>query len=192
MHINNKPIVADELVLAIGHSARDTYEMLYHKGLPMLAKPFAVGLRIEQSQAKINQIQYKQSATSPYLKAAPYKLAVQTSEGRGVYTFCMCPGGYVVPSQHEEKTLCVNGMSYYARDGKNANSAILVNVTPEDFKSSHPLAGIEFQRQLERKAFLLGGGNYQAPVQRVADYLDNQLGTLNEIIPSFQFGYHLA
>ncbi len=185
-------IVADALVLAIGHSARDTYEMLYHKGLPMLAKPFAVGLRIEQSQAKINQIQYKQSATSPYLKAAPYKLAVQTSEGRGVYTFCMCPGGYVVPSQHEEKTLCVNGMSYYARDGKNANSAILVNVTPEDFKSSHPLAGIEFQRQLERKAFLLGGGNYQAPVQRVADYLDNQLGTLNEIIPSFQFGYHLA
>lgn len=185
-------IEADALVLAIGHSARDTYEMLYHKGVSMQVKPFAVGLRIEQSQESINRIQYKQSANSPYLKAAPYKLAVQTSEGRGVYTFCMCPGGYVVPSQHEEGTLCVNGMSYYARDAKNANSAILVNVTPQDFDDDHPLAGIAFQRQLEHNAFVLGGGNYHAPVQKAMDYIHNQLTDIETLKPSFQPGYQLA
>lgn len=186
-------IQADAVVLAIGHSARDTYEMLYQKGFPMEQKAFAVGVRIEQSQAKINQIQYKKSATSPYLKAAPYKLAVQTSEGRGVYTFCMCPGGFVVPSMHEEGTLCVNGMSYYARDGHNANSAILVNVKPEDFASSHPLAGIEFQRQLEKKAFELGESSYKAPVQLVEDYLNHQTSTaLKEIQPSYQPGHVLV
>lgn len=187
-----KSLNADVLVLAIGHSARDTYEMLYQKGLPMQAKPFAVGLRIEQSQERINAIQYKQSAHSPHLKAAPYKLAVQTSEGRGVYTFCMCPGGYVVPSQNEEETLCVNGMSYYARNAHNANSAILVNVTPDDFQDEHPLAGIQFQRQLEHQAFLLGGGHYYAPVQRVEDYFQDRIGELKDLLPSFQPGYQLA
>ena len=190
---HQEQMIVDDVVLAIGHSARDTYEMLYQKGIHMEAKPFAVGVRIEQLQSKINEIQYKKSAHSPYLKAAPYKLAVKTKEGRGVYTFCMCPGGVVVPSMHEEKSLCVNGMSYYARDGQNANSAILVNVKVEDFSSDHPLAGIEFQRQLERKAFELGGNNYYAPVQKWEDYLFNQCThSLSDIHPTYQPGYTYA
>ena len=185
-------IDTDVLVLAIGHSARDTYELLYQKGLSMEAKAFAIGLRIEQSQEKINQIQYKKSAHSPYLKAAPYKLAVQTSEKRGVYTFCMCPGGYVVPSHHEAGTLCVNGMSYYSRNAKNANSAILVNVMPSDFESDHPLAGIAFQRQLEEKAFKLGGENYHAPVQLAMNYINGTNYPLGKIEPSYLPGYTLT
>lgn len=186
-------MMCDDLVLAIGHSARDTYEMLYHRGLTLQQKPFAVGVRIEQSQDIINRIQYQKSYPSPHLKAAPYKLAVQTKEKRGVYTFCMCPGGYVVPSMHEEGHLCVNGMSYYARDGKNANSAILVNVTTEDFQSDHPLAGIAFQRDLEKKAYELGEGNYFAPVQLVHDYINNVTTTkLGKIQPTYQPGYVLS
>lgn len=192
-HDKIEVIEADVLVLAIGHSARDTYEMLYQKGMMMKQKAFAVGVRIEQSQAKINQIQYKKSATSPYLKAAPYKLAVQTSKKRGVYTFCMCPGGFVVPSHHEYGTLCVNGMSYYQRNGQNANSAILVNVKTEDFQSDHPLAGIAFQRELEKKAYLLGGSQGKVPVQLAQDYIQNKLSThVGQIQPSFQQGYTLA
>lgn len=186
-----KILNSDLLVLAIGHSARDTYEMLYQKGIPFQQKPFAVGVRIEQSQQKINQIQYKKSASSPYLKAASYKLAVQSGK-RGVYTFCMCPGGVVVPSHHEEQTLCVNGMSYYARDGQNANSAILVTVSTDDFESSHPLAGIAFQRELEHKAFELGGGNYFAPVQSVQDYLHHEVNPLGQIIPTYRPGYRVC
>ena len=144
-----------------------------------------------QIQQKINQIQYKKSASSPYLKAATYKLAVQSGK-RGVYTFCMCPGGYVVPSQHEDRTLCVNGMSYYARDGQNANSAILVTVSTDDFDSSHPLAGIEFQRQLEKKAFMLGGGHFHAPVQKAMDYINNEVNPLGKIKPTYQLGYQLC
>lgn len=184
---------ADDLVLAIGHSARDTYEMLYKNGVDMIQKAFAVGVRIEQSQELMNRIQYKKSYLSPYLKAASYKLAVQTKEKRGVYTFCMCPGGYVVPSTNEEGFLCVNGMSYYARDGKNANSAILVNVNTNDFGSDHPLAGIEFQRLLEKKAFEMGGGQYRAPVQLVKDYFDNHITKeLGTIQPTYQPGYQLV
>lgn len=184
---------ADALVLAIGHSARDTYELLYQKGLKLQQKPFAVGVRIEQLQETINRIQYKKSAFSPYLKAASYKLAVQTKDKRGVYTFCMCPGGYVVPSTHEKGCLCINGMSYYARDGKNANSAILVNVKVEDFQSDHVLAGIEFQRELERKAFVMGGSDYGAPVQLVQDYFDNVPSTsLKDVKPTYLPRYILA
>ena len=193
--LNNQEeiLVADSLVLAIGHSARDTYELLYQKGLHIEAKPFAVGVRLEQSQAKINQIQYKKSATSPFLKAANYKLAVTTSEKRGVYTFCMCPGGVVVPSMNEDGHLCVNGMSYYNRDGDNANSAILVNVTTDDFNDEHPLAGIEFQRLLEKKAFELGGNQCFAPVQKVEDYIHGTLTTtFGQIKPTYQPGYQMA
>ena len=190
---NKKELFCDALVLAIGHSARDTYEMLYQKNIPMEQKAFAVGVRIEQLQSRINEIQYKQSAFSPYLKAAPYKLAVKTSQQRGVYTFCMCPGGYVVPSMHEPQTLCVNGMSYYARGGKNANSAILVNVKTEDFQSHHPLAGIEFQRNLEHNAYVLGGSNGYAPVQLVEDYYqDVETVALKQVQPTYQPGYTLA
>lgn len=174
----HKEYLVDDLVLAIGHSARDTYEALSKNSLiTMIPKAFAVGVRIEQSQKVIDEIQYHKYATHPALKAANYKLAVQTKDRRGVYTFCMCPGGYVVPSSSEEGYLCINGMSEYKRDGDNANSAILVTVNPKDFESDHPLAGIEFQRQLEKKAFELGGSNYHAPASLVSDYLDNEIST---------------
>lgn len=183
----------DALVLAIGHSARDTYELLYKKGLLLEQKAFAVGVRIEQSQKKMDQIQYKSFAGSRHLKASSYKLAVTTRKKRGVYTFCMCPGGYVVPSMHEENSLCVNGMSHYARDGENANSAVLVNISTADFGSDYPLAGIEFQRALEKKAFVLGGANYHAPVQLVSDYLNNvETLEIKSIIPTYKPGFKLA
>ncbi len=151
-------------VLAIGHSARDTFEMLYSQKVPMEAKPFAVGMRVEHPQRLINLSQYGMEEQS-ILGNAPYKVTAQTHGGRGVYSFCMCPGGYVVNASSEEGRLAVNGMSYSKRDGKNANSAIIVSVTPEDFFESvgeeyqnHPLAGVEFQRRLEEKAYKLGKG----------------------------------
>ena len=156
-------IPCDTLVLAIGHSARDTFEMLYNMGIPMEAKAFAVGMRVEHPQAMINWSQYGQ-ADRGVLGAASYKLTAGTSTGRGVYSFCMCPGGYVVNASSEEGRLAVNGMSYSGRDGRNANSAIIVAVTPEDYGSEHPLAGIAFQRQLEERAYQLGQG--RIPVQR--------------------------
>lgn len=165
----------DKLVLAIGHSARDTYEMLYRKGIEMQQKPFAVGMRIEHHQDFINKHQYGKFYSHPALKAADYKLAVHTSHQRGVYTFCMCPGGYVMNASSEEKEVCVNGMSNYKRDHIYANSAILVTVDGHDFKDDHPLAGMYFQRDLEHKAFLLGGEDYSVPVQKVEDYLENKI-----------------
>lgn len=184
---------SDVLVLAIGHSARDTYRLLYQKSIPLTQKPFAVGVRIEQFQKTIDQIQYKKWYQSPDLKAASYKLAVKTQDGRGVYTFCMCPGGYVVPSHHDEKQICVNGMSYYERHGENANSAILVTVQTEDFHDDHPLAGISFQENLEKKAYELGGSCGFAPVQLVNDYLLHQkTKQLNDLIPTYRPGYQLA
>ena len=143
--------------------------MLYQKQLEISQKAFAVGMRIEHSQEFINKSQYGKFYDHPALKAADYKLAVHTSQKRGVYTFCMCPGGYVMNAASEEKRLVVNGMSNYKRDNKFANSAILVNVTPDDFGSSHPLAGMYFQRKLEEKAFELGGSDYSVPVQKVED-----------------------
>ena len=163
-------IPCGQLVLAIGHSARDTFQMLSEAGLPMEAKPFAVGMRIEHPQSMINQSQY--GMTDPgELGAAPYKLTAKASNGRGVYSFCMCPGGYVVNASSEPGRLAVNGMSYSGRDGSNANSAIIVSVTPEDYggnPQTEPLAGVEFQRRLEEKAYELGGG--AVPVQRYGLY----------------------
>ncbi|MBW7571797.1 NAD(P)/FAD-dependent oxidoreductase [Caproiciproducens faecalis] len=161
----------DCVILAVGHSARDTFEMLYSLKIPMEQKPFSVGARIEHPQELVNRSQYGGFAGHPGLGAADYKLAVHLKNGRGVYTFCMCPGGQVVAAASEENRLVTNGMSNFARDGKNANSALLVSVGPEDFGSEHPLAGVEFQRRLEEKAFQLGGGGYRAPVQRVGDFL---------------------
>lgn len=161
----------DVLVLAVGHSARDTYQMLYERGVPLEQKPFAVGLRIEHLQSFVNQQQYGKYAGHPRLPVADYKLAVKTSEGRGVYTFCMCPGGEVVNASSEKERIVVNGMSNHARDKINANSAILVTVDTKDFESNHPLAGIKFQRMLESKSFALGGKDGGVPVQRVEDYL---------------------
>lgn len=166
--INDKEKVKCEcLVLAIGHSARDTFQMLWRKKLPMEAKSFAVGFRVEHPQKMINNSQYGTEEVKE-LGAASYKLTAQTSFGRGVYTFCMCPGGYVVNASSEEGMTAVNGMSYSGRDGENANSAVIVSVTPKDFGSDHPLAGVEFQRTLERKAFEKGNG--KIPVQRYGEF----------------------
>lgn len=155
------------VVLAIGHSARDTFEMLYNRQVPMEAKSFAVGLRAEHKQKLINASQYG-TETSGNLPPASYKLTAQTKENRGVYSFCMCPGGYVVNASSEEGRLAVNGMSYSKRDGENANSAIIVSVTPEDYGSSHPLSGVAFQRELEQKAYQAGGG--KVPVEYYGDF----------------------
>ena len=159
----------NSLVLAIGHSAVDTYKLLCGKNFDLKQKPFAMGVRIEQSQEDINLSQY--GKLDDKLPSANYKLVEHLENGRSVFTFCMCPGGYVVASSSEEGTIVTNGMSEYARDGKNANSAVLVNVTPEDFGSSEPLAGVEFQHKYEKLAFELGGRDYSAPAEKVKDFL---------------------
>nr|WP_319487630.1 hypothetical protein [uncultured Caproiciproducens sp.] len=161
----------DRLILAVGHSARDTFEMLYSLKIPMEQKPFSIGARIEHPQELINRSQYGKFTGHPNLGAADYKFAVHLKNGRGVYTFCMCPGGQVVAAASEKNRLVTNGMSNFARNGRNANAALLVSVGQEDFGSSHPLAGVEFQRRLEEDAFRLGGGGFRAPVQRVEDFL---------------------
>lgn len=162
-------LACGQLVLAIGHSARDTFSMLYEKGVAMEAKAFAVGLRVEHPQSMINESQYGMIDAGS-LGAAPYKVTAKSRNGRGVYSFCMCPGGYVVNASSEVGGTAVNGMSYSGRDGVNANSAVIVAVTPEDFGSDHPLAGIAFQRRLEEKAFELGQG--KIPVQRYGEFKD--------------------
>ena len=182
---------ADSLILAIGHSSRDTFYMLNEKGINMVQKPFSVGVRIEHDQKMINKSQYGKFAG--LLPPAEYKLNVKLSNGRGVYTFCMCPGGVVVPAASEEGLLAVNGMSYYKRSLENANSAVLVNVGPEDFESEDVLAGVEFQRKLEKAAYDLGGGSYIAPVQLVSDFLKNVKSTkLGKVKPSYSIGYKMS
>ena len=161
-------------IFALGHSARDTFEMLHAKGMLLVQKPFAIGVRIEHLQEKINRAQYGDFWNHPALGAADYKLAVHLKNGRSLYTFCMCPGGEVVAAASEPGRLCVNGMSLFARDGRNANSALLVGVTPQDFGGEHPLAGMYLQRQIEEKAFLAGGGDFKAPVIRVGDFLQKR------------------
>lgn len=159
------------LVLCPGHSARDTFEMLYARGVPMEAKPFAVGVRIEQRQADCDAAQYKQYAGHPGLPASTYKLSCHLPSGRGVFSFCVCPGGEVVAAASEAGRVVTNGMSEFARDKENINGALLVNVTPEDFGGDSPLAGVVFQRSIEEAAYSLGGGGYKAPAQRVEDFL---------------------
>ena len=161
----------DAVILAVGHSARDTFEMLAKTGAAMSRKPFAIGARIEHRQDWINRAQYGPAAGHPALGAADYKLAVHLPGGRSAYTFCMCPGGQVVAAASEAGGVVVNGMSLYARDGDNANSALLVNVLPEDFGGEDPLAGVRFQQKWERAAFRAGGGDYRAPAQKVGDFL---------------------
>ncbi len=160
-------IETDTAVLAIGHSARDTFEMLYQKNIPMEAKAFAVGFRVEHPQWLVNHSQYG-AAKPEFLPPASYKLTAQTKEGRSVYSFCMCPGGYVVNASSEEGRLAVNGMSYSKRDGLNANSAVIVSVSPEDYGSGHPLGGIAFQRKLEERAYAAGHG--KVPVEYYGDF----------------------
>ncbi len=164
---NTETISCEAVVLAVGHSARDTFEMLDKRLVPMEAKSFAVGLRIEHPRRMINKIQYGQEE-HPLLPAANYKVTAQTSSGRGVYSFCMCPGGYVVNASSEQERLAVNGMSYSGRDSDNSNSAVVVTVTPEDYEDDSPLSGVYFQRRLEEKAYQVGAG--AIPVETYGDY----------------------
>ena len=178
------------VVLAVGHSARDTFEMLLRRGVPMRQKDFAVGVRIEHLQSSIGFNQYGKNYT--LLPAADYKLVSHASQ-RAVFTFCMCPGGYVMPSSSEEGGVVVNGMSNYARDGKNANSALIAQVTRADFKDDSALAGVEFQRELERAAFLAGGSSYAAPVQKLGDFLkDKTSASFGEVQPTYAAGTKFA
>ncbi len=172
---------AEAAVLAIGHSARDTFEMLLEKGFEMEAKSFAVGLRVEHPQSMIDEAQYGKEAAA-LLPAAPYKLTANLENGRSVYSFCMCPGGFVVNASSEEKRIAVNGMSYSERDGANANSAIIVSVTPEDFGGDSPLSGVAFQRRLEEKAYQLGNGC--VPQQLFGDF---EKGRVSEEYGNFIF-----
>jgi len=167
-------LAADEVVLAIGHSARDTFDVLADMDIPMTAKPFSVGLRIEHKQDWINRAQYGVSAGHKALPQADYKLVSHTSSGRALYTFCMCPGGFVVASASEEGQVVTNGMSNYLRDGENANSAILVGVNISDFEADGVLSGVRFQQKLERIAFEAGGNNGHAPCQRLGDFLEDR------------------
>ena len=167
----------DSVILAIGHSARDTVKMLYSKGINMIQKPFSVGSRIEHPRELIDKAQYGAFAGHKALGAADYKLACHGKHERGAYTFCMCPGGTVVAATSIKNGVVVNGMSEYARDGENSNAAILVNVYPEDFPSEHVLSGFDLQTQIEQKAFIVGGSDYSAPCQLVGDFLKGQSST---------------
>lgn len=181
-----REIPCRQAIFAIGHSARDTAEMLFSHGLPVEPKPFAVGVRIEHPREMIDKSQYGPAAGHPALGAADYKLSCTPEVGRGVYTFCMCPGGVVIAAASEEGGVAVNGMSEHARDAVNSNSALLVGVTPADFGSDHPLAGFALQRKMEQAAYALGGGNYHAPAQLVRDFMAGRASAgAGEVQPSY-------
>jgi uncharacterized protein len=195
-------IRADHVVLALGHSARDTFEMLHQRGVYVEAKPFSIGLRIEHPQSLIDQARFGPQAGHPILGAADYKLVHHCKgnhpgRGRSVYSFCMCPGGTVVAATSEPGHVVTNGMSQYSRNERNANAAIVVGIEPADFTpfdtSGSPLAGIALQRALERHAYILGGENYNAPAQLVGDFITNRASTtLGQVQPSFQPGVSLG
>ena len=192
--VNGEEIPCEALVLALGHSSRDTYEMLNNIGIFMEPKAFAIGVRIEHPQEIINIGQYGKYSNHPKLKAADYKLTYQSKTlNRGIYSFCMCPGGVVVGAASEEGRLVSNGMSYHARDLENANSALVVTVNPEDFEGDSVLKGMEFQRHYESLAYKLGGGNYNAPVQLLGDFMNDRKSTkIASVKPSFEPGYELV
>ena len=178
---------ARHVVLAPGHSARDTFAMLRERGVPMEPKPFAVGVRIEHRQRDMDLAQYKAAAGTPGLPPTSYKLSCHTKKGRGVFSFCVCPGGEVVAAASEENRVVTNGMSEFARDGVNINGGLLVSVTPEDFPSDDALAGVSFQRALEEAAYRLGGGGYRAPAQRVEDFLARRASTgAGKVAPTYR------
>lgn len=183
---------ADHVVLAVGHSARDTFQMLYDRGVHVEAKPFSIGFRIEHPQGLIDRCRFGPNAGNAILGAADYKLVHHCGNGRSVYSFCMCPGGTVVAAASEPGHVVTNGMSQYSRNERNANAGIVVGITPDDFPG-HPLAGIAFQRQWEARAFELGGGDYSAPGQLVGDFLaqrpSSELGT---VLPSYKPGVKLG
>lgn len=189
----NEQLRCGVVLMGIGHSARDTFEILSARGVIMSQKPFSIGVRVEHPQELIDKAQYGKAAGAYGLGAADYKLAYHSPKGRSAYTFCMCPGGYVVAAASEEGCLVTNGMSEYKRDGKNANSALLVGVTPADFQGSHPLAGVEFQRRWEQLAYRIGGGNYRAPAQLIGDFLKDKTGAgWGAVKPTYKPGVTFA
>ena len=189
MLANGEYIEADHVVMAIGHSSRDTFQMLHDRGVYVEAKPFSIGVRIEHPQSLIDVARFGSSAGHPILGAADYKLVYHASNGRDVYSFCMCPGGTVVAATSEENRVVTNGMSQYSRAERNANSGIVVGITPEQDYPSNPLAGIDFQRKWESAAFIAGGSSYAAPAQRVGDFIAGRASTsLGNVIPSYKPG----
>ncbi len=183
----------DHVILAIGHSARDTFAMLHQRGVYVEAKPFSIGFRIEHPQGLIDRARYGPSAGHPLLGAADYKLVHHAENGRSVYSFCMCPGGTVVAAASEPGRVVTNGMSQYSRDERNANSAIVVAITPEKDYPGHVLAGVALQRQWEERAFELGGSDYHAPAQKVGDFVDGvPSGELGSVVPSYTPGIRLC
>ncbi|MFZ6648209.1 NAD(P)/FAD-dependent oxidoreductase [Undibacterium sp. TJN25] len=193
LHVNDGDYIkADHVVLAIGHSARDTFQMVHRRGVYVEAKPFSIGFRIEHPQSIIDQARFGPNAGNETLGAADYKLVHHAKNGRSVYSFCMCPGGTVVAAASEPGRVVTNGMSQYSRNERNANSAIVVGITPEDYPE-HPLAGIDLQRKLEELAYEIGGSNYNAPGQLVGDFMAGRQSTeLGEVIPSYKPGITLC
>ncbi len=186
---DGETIAADHVVLAIGHSARDTFQMLYERGVHIEAKPFSIGVRIEHPQSLIDRNRFSDSAGHPKLGAADYKLVHHAGNGRSVYSFCMCPGGTVVAAASEPGRVVTNGMSQYSRNERNANAGIVVGITPEQDYPDHPLAGIAFQRHWEERAFVAGGEKYNAPGQRVGDFLRAVRSTkFGAVLPSYRPG----
>jgi uncharacterized FAD-dependent dehydrogenase len=185
-------IAADHVVLAVGHSARDTFRMLHDRGVHIEAKPFSIGFRIEHPQSLIDRARYGKNAGHPLLGAADYKLVHHCRNGRSVYSFCMCPGGTVVAATSEPGRVVTNGMSQYSRNERNANSGIVVGITPADYPG-HPLAGITFQCHWEARAYDAGGGNFCAPAQRVGDFLARRPSTaLGSVTPSYTPGVRMT
>ena len=190
--VNGEELPCEQALLCIGHSARDTMRTLHACGMQMEAKAFAVGVRVEHPQQMIDQALYGRYAGHPRLGAASYRMSSRTSGGRGVYTFCMCPGGFVVPAASTPHGVVVNGMSEHARDQANANSALLVQVTPADYGSG-PFDGMRFQEELEHRAFVMGGSSYCAPAQQVRDFLARRPSLeIGEVAPSYARGVTLC
>ncbi|MFM2407493.1 MAG: hypothetical protein RL358_235 [Pseudomonadota bacterium] len=190
---NGERIATNHLVLAIGHSARDTFEMIHKRGIFIEAKPFSIGFRIEHPQTVIDRARLGANAGNPQLGAADYKLVYHASNGRSVYSFCMCPGGTVVAAASEVGRVVTNGMSQYSRNERNANAGIVVGITPEVDYPGDPLAGMEFQRRWESRAYELGGATYQAPGQLVGDFLAGRASTkFGKVTPSYTPGVHLT
>ncbi|AAZ97690.1 putative FAD-dependent dehydrogenase [Thiobacillus denitrificans ATCC 25259] len=193
MLANGETLASRHVVLALGHSARDTFSMLHARGVHMEAKPFSIGFRIEHPQSLIDRARLGPNAGNPLLGAADYKLVHHATNGRSVYSFCMCPGGTVVAATSEPNCVVTNGMSQYSRNERNANAGIVVGITPADFPGDDPLAGIALQRKLEAHAFALGGGDYSAPGQLVGDFLAGRpSAALGSVEPSYQPGVRLT
>ena len=194
LHLSDGDYLAcKQVILALGHSARDTFQNLYEQGVYIEAKPFSIGFRIEHEQSMIDRCRFGDNAGNPILGAADYKLVHHCKNGRTVYSFCMCPGGTVVAAASEPGRVVTNGMSQYSRHERNANSAIVVGITPEQDYPGHPLAGIELQRRLEELAFKAGGENYNAPGQLIGDFLAGKPSAeLGEVTPSYTPGVTLT